>query len=291
MTKPFRPLLAHTVEDTSAIKYPVSISCKLDGIRCIVIDGVAYSRSLKPIRNRYVQACIGKPEYNNLDGELIVGDPYAKDCYRVTNSGVMSEDGEPDFLFHVFDRIGMDAPFRERFNSIKALPRVKVVPHVTVHDEGALLQIESEWLARGAEGVMIRSPDGAYKQGRSTGKEGILGKLKRMESSEAEILGVIELERNMNEATINALGHTERSTHRENKVAGGLMGALRVRCLETNVEFNIGTGFDAEMRKDFWCNRDAYVGRIVTYNHFRIGRKDLPRFPSYRGFRSQEDMS
>ena len=70
----FKPLLAHTIEDTSAVKFPCIVSPKLDGIRCIIIDGVAMSRSLKPIRNEYVQKCIGNREYNGLDGELIVGD-------------------------------------------------------------------------------------------------------------------------------------------------------------------------------------------------------------------------
>ena len=86
----FKPLLSATIEDTASLRYPVLVSTKLDGIRCLVIDGVACSRNLKPIRNAYIQKCIGKPEYNGLDGELIVGNVFAKDCYLKTNSGVMS---------------------------------------------------------------------------------------------------------------------------------------------------------------------------------------------------------
>ena len=99
-----KPMLSHTITDTSAVKCPVLVSQKLDGIRCLIIDGVAVSRNLKPIRNEFVQSVIGTPKYNGLDGELIVGATFAKDCYRVTNSGVMSKDGEPDFTYHVFDR-------------------------------------------------------------------------------------------------------------------------------------------------------------------------------------------
>jgi DNA ligase-1 len=111
-----------------------------------------------------------------------------------------------------------------------------------------------------------------------------------MSSDEAEILSVVELEHNMNEATTNALGLTERSSHKGNKVAGATMGALAVRCLSTGVEFHIGTGFSARDREWFWNNKDNVAGKIVTYNHFAVGRKDLPRFPSYKGFRSVEDM-
>lgn len=287
----FKPLLAHTIEDTSAVKFPCIVSPKLDGIRCIIIDGVVMSRSLKPIPNEYVQKCIGNRKYNGLDGELIVGDMYAEDCYRVTYSGVMSKDGEPDFIFHIFDWVDMDDPFYERLNRLPYnRPFMRIVPHLVATSEYNLLQLESEFLSRGAEGVMVRSFEGRYKQGRSTVKEGILGKLKRMESAEAEILSVIEMERNLNEPVTNALGHTERSSHQENKVPAGVMGALQVRCLKTDAVFQIGTGFNAEDRLWFWLNQEGVIGRTVTYNHFPVGRKDLPRHPSYKGFRSREDM-
>ena len=286
-----KPLLAYTVEDTSTLKYPLFASVKLDGIRCLVIDSVAYSRNMKPIKNEYVQKCIGKPEYNGLDGELIVGDIFAKDCYRQTNSGVMSKDGEPDFKFYVFDRWDMgNFKFETRYTNIPKLSFVEIVSQWEMNSEGELLMFETELLEKGAEGVMVRSVDGIYKNGRSTAKDGILGKVKRMVSAEARITEVIELEHNLNEAVTNALGLTERSSHKENKVAAGTMGALVVQCIDSGVSFNIGTGFTAEDRNWFWVNRDQCIGMVVTYNHFPIGRKDLPRFPSYKGIRSLEDM-
>ena len=33
-----------------------------------------------------------------------------------------------------------------------------------------------------------------------------------------------------------------------------------------------------------------YAGRVVSYSHFEIGTKDLPRFPVFRGFREDIDM-
>ena len=286
-----KALLAYTVEDIAHLKLPVMASVKLDGIRCLVIDGVAYSRNMKPIRNKYVQQCIGKPEYNGLDGELIVGDVFAKDCYRQTNSGVMSEDGEPDFNYYVFDRWDMgDATFNERYANLPELPFVKIVEQVLMDTMYPLLKFEQDMLEQGAEGIMVRSVDGIYKNGRSTAKDRILGKVKRMVSAEARITEVIELEHNLNEAVTNALGLTERSSHKENKVAAGTMGALVVQCIDSGVSFNIGTGFTAEDRNWFWVNRDQCIGMVVTYNHFPIGRKDLPRFPSYKGIRSLEDM-
>ena len=98
----FKPLLSCQVP-LDKLKFPMYCSTKLDGIRAVVIDSIVYSRSLKPIRNKYVQHLFGKEEYNGFDGELIVGDVYAKDVFQKTTSGVMSEEGTPNVKFYVFD--------------------------------------------------------------------------------------------------------------------------------------------------------------------------------------------
>lgn len=286
----FRPLLAHTIEDTGTIKYPCIVSPKLDGIRCIIINGVAMSRSLKPIRNEYVQKCIGNREYDGLDGELIVGNMFDAACYRNTSSGVMSKDGEPDFIFHIFDRVDMDAGFEQRLDSLPYnKPFMKIVPHLIALNEDHLLRLESEFLAKGAEGVMVRDQDGRYKHGRSTVKEGILGKLKRFTDAEYEVVGFQERMHNGNEATVNALGHTERSSHKENKVGRGDLGALVCRTAD-GLEFNVGTGFDDELRRWIWGNRENLHGKLVKVKHFDYGTKDKVRFPIFIGFRDERDM-
>ena len=285
----FKPMLAHTIEDTSKIKYPVFVSVKIDGIRCLIKDGVALSRSLKPIRNEYVQSILGKPEYNGLDGELVVGSIFAKDCYRVTNSGVMSKDGEPDFNYYIFDY--WDRPeigFADRRPKWWGSVRVRSTFHTLVHCEAELLSIEEDLLSRGAEGVMVRSPDGPYKYGRSTVKEGTLGKLKRFVDSEFEVVGFEERMHNGNEATVNALGHTERSSHKENKTGRGDLGAIVCRTVE-GLQFNVGTGFDDALRCEIWNNRAQYLGRMARVKHFEIGVKDAPRFPVFQGFRDPTD--
>ena len=286
-----KPLLAYTVEDTSTLKYPLFASVKLDGIRCLVIDSVAYSRNMKPIKNEYVQKCIGKPEYNGLDGELIVGDIFAKDCYRQTNSGVMSKDGEPDFKFYVFDRWDMgNFKFETRYTNIPKLPFVEIVSQWEMNSEGELLMFETELLEKGAEGVMVRSVDGIYKNGRSTAKDGILGKVKRFSDAEYRIVGFVERMHNANEATRNELGYIERSSHKDNLVGRGDLGALVLETADGQ-KFNCGTGFDDALRAEIWANKDAYIGRMAKVKSFLIGVKDLPRFPVFLGFRDEGDIS
>lgn len=102
MSNKVKPLLSCEV-DIGKVNFPIYVSTKFDGIRCLIIDSVVYSRSLKPIRNKHVQELFGNPEYNGFDGELIVGDIYAPDVFQKTTSGVMSTEGTPDVTFYVFD--------------------------------------------------------------------------------------------------------------------------------------------------------------------------------------------
>jgi DNA ligase 1 len=154
----------------------------------------------------------------------------------------------------------------------------------------ALDAFEAKQLERGLEGVILRAPNGPYKFGRSSTNEGTLLKLKRFEDSEATIIGVEELLSNQNDAMTNALGHTERSSHKANMKPMGTMGALNVRDLKTKVEFSIGTGFDADTREKFWRHRKDAIGKLVKYKYFAGGSKDKPRFPVYLGMRDKRDM-
>lgn len=286
----FKPLLAATV-DLKKVKYPCFISPKLDGIRVLGMNGKAMTRSMKELPNRYIQSVFASGLYDGLDGEIIVGPPNAPDVYRVTNSAVMSRDGEPNFTYHVFDRWDMpNARFEDRFMGLHELdiPRISIVPHSRMSEKG-LLDVEQEWLEAGYEGVMGRSIDGVYKYGRATMKEGILWKLKRFADHEYEVVGFEELMHNENEATVDELGHTKRSSHMENKRGGGVLGALVLRHPEAG-EFRCGTGFTAADRAEIWANRSGYLGRMAKIKHFEIGVKDLPRFPVFLGFRAQEDM-
>lgn len=287
--KDFRPMLAGKAEIDKLV-FPVLGSPKLDGVRAIVKDGVLLSRSLKPIPNKALQARFSVGELDGCDGELIVGLPHAKDVYNRTIREVMTIDGADTATFHVFDRIApVDATYINRNTTLPKMERVTPVPQAVIPDAEQLLKVEQALIAFGFEGVMLRSLGGRYKYGRSTTNEGYLLKLKRFEDSEAVVIGMEELQHNANEATVSELGLTKRSTHQENKIGLGTMGALIVRDLKTGVEFNIGTGFTAEQRAWWWAHgRDD--SRIIKYKFFPVGVKDKPRHPVYIGLRDARDM-
>lgn len=298
-------MLAGTHADISKLRFPLLASQKLDGIRAAVQGGQLLSRTLKPIPNVNVQKLFrGLPE--GIDGELIVGDPCAADAYRKTVSLVMSDDKPLDWfkgeqvVFHVFDRMSVADGFQTRIGTVRdnimrdpIVPNVQVVPHYTLHSIEALDAFEAVMLEKGAEGVMLRDPNGPYKHGRSTENEGFLVKVKRFVDYECEVIGTFEMEHNGNEPTTNELGRTQRSSHKENKTGMGVLGGLEVRGISgeyAGVEFRCGTGFDAATRADLWGRRDSLPGMIAKIKLFPSGSKDKPRHPVWLGWRAKEDM-
>lgn len=272
-------MLAATVDTVEQLRFPLLASAKLDGVRAIVRNGCVLSRSLKPIPNQVVQDAFCKLE--DFDGELIVGSPTAPDVYRTTVSGVMSYEGRPAVAFMVFDCFtDPNLPFSVR---IREIPDELSLPQVWVSNVDEVLELERGLLSRGYEGLILRDPGGRYKFGRSTLSEHGMLKLKRFSDDEATVVGMEELMHNANEAKINNLGHTERSSHQENQVPMGKLGALV--CEWQGKQFKIGTGFTDSDRVTIWNTASQWMGKQVKFKYLAIGMKDLPRHPVFLGFR------
>lgn len=284
-----KPMLAEDCGGIENIKYPCYASIKLDGIRCVTFAGEAKSRSLKPIPNRYIRSEIKRLGLDGFDGELLVGN-----AFHEATSGIMSEDGEPDFRFYVFDHfLYPERGYLERLAYLRLLPEdPRIIPLYPVQcdsreDLEAFLEAA---LAEGHEGVMVRTAHGPYKYGRSTVKEGYLLKVKPMETGEATVVGFYEQMQNLNEATINALGHTERSDHAENKVGKNTLGGLHVHSKEWG-NFDLATGFTDAQRREIWENPGKYLNKVAHFQFQRHGSKDKPRIPTWKGWRHEEDLS
>lgn len=284
----FKPMLACDA-DLRQLKFPVAASPKLDGVRAIVKDGVLLSRSLKPIRNAHTSALFKHLE--GFDGELIVGAPTAPDCYRKTMSGVMSYEGTPDVGFYVFDHI--EHPFLpwEQRRAIMHYPPpagVHMLEHELIHDADELLEYETHALAAGYEGVMLRNPHSPYKHGRSTVAEGYLLKLKRSVDAEFIVIGFEERMHNANVLTTSELGYAKRSSHKENMVPRGDLGALVLA--GDGYEFRCGTGFTDGERASIWERRDSYIGKAAKVKYLPVGVKTAPRHPVFLGWRDPIDL-
>lgn len=298
MNVKFRPNLAATApNDLSGLRFPMFASYKLDGIRAVVLGGVVYSRSMKPIPNKHVQKRFGKPEYEGLDGELIIGNPSAKDVFKVTTSGVMSHEGEPDVVFHVFDYIDFDCQYIDRLNDMYHLTYfadmrpLRIVDQTVVTTVEGVLRFEQHALAQGYEGVMLRSISGMYKQGRSTLKEQGIVKVKRFTDAEGEIVGMVPLKHNHNAKEVSEVGLAKRSTKKAGKVESSeLMGALVVRMAD-GVEVEVGTGFTEHDRRELFTDWESLSkGYVCKFKYFEPGTDQKPRHPVFLGLRAKEDL-
>jgi len=293
MDKAFKPLLATQLDDLNSISYPVYASFKLDGIRAVIFNGVALSRSLKAIPNKHIQqwAKENAEALEGVDGEFIVGKPTSETVFRDTTSFVMSHDKVQEFSFYAFDVVDSD-PFVDRLNRLNR----RVLPDNTIVLEQRLISSSNDLEAfrtitvqQGYEGVMTRLPGGKYKYGRSSVKEQILLKLKLFKDFDYEIVGFECKYHNSNEAKLNELGRTSRSTSKEGMVPMDTLGVLYLRTPEGK-EFGCGSGFDDKTRDELWAVRDSLVGKLATVKYFDVGGYDVPRFGVFKGIRDKIDL-
>lgn len=288
----FKPMLAATVTDRAKLRFPYLASPKLDGIRCIVRSGEVLSRSLKPIRNKYiVQQLCNLPD---MDGELIVGSPCKGDVFNRTTRGVMTEVGTPDFQYHAFDTLAdLSAPFHARLQRIPTdVYHVNPVPHVLVHNLNDLNKYETIALEKGYEGVMLRGAHNTYKCGRATATENSLWKLKQFTDGELFVTEIREGVINNNPATKDNLGGTTRSMHKENMEPSGMVGTIVGYDMKTSQRLEVSPGrMTHDQRKYYWANPEAIVEKLVKYKSFGYGSIDVPRFATFQGLRDLEDMS
>ena len=294
-----KPMLASMITDMDALNYPVLASPKFDGIRALTLD-VLVSRNLKPIPNVYIRER-AKSLPNNLDGELILNNgTIAGATFSETSSAIMKRGGEPDVKYYLFDYV-KDSLNKPAISRQKDLLQVYLNHHKTsdfivlviskpISNKTELLLYEEKCLADGYEGVMIKSTDGRYKEGRSTESEGYLLKLKRFMDSEAIVMGFAEMMHNKNDAEEDFLGHTKRSSAIAGLVPAHTLGKLYVKDIKNSVEFEIGTGFNATMRSRIWKHQELYLNKIVKYKYQVCGMKNKPRFPVFIGFRDERDM-
>ena len=293
-----KPLLAAKFDPTKA-QFPYIATPKIDGIRFLMVDGVAVSRTFKPIRNKHIQDLLSQYLPDGIDGELTSGD-----TFQSSTSAIMSIEGSPDFKVWVFDYVdpkkeeidiykermhdlfdiedkllSQDPPFEYKFLSgghiVRTLEEIE--------------RLETIYLSEGYEGLMLRDPMGTYKFGRSTVNENILLKVKQFVDDEAVLLDIQEKMHNENPAEKDAFGHTKRSSSLEGMVGADTAGNLIVKNKEGQ-EFSIGSGLNDALREELWNNKEEYIGKFVKFKYFAVGVKELPRHPVFLGFRDPEDL-
>ncbi len=302
----FVPMLAVNMDKVKQQPSTRYVSEKLDGIRCLFFGGVAYSRTLKPLPNKKLQALVKSyaQVLEGCDGEVIAGcDRYAVGVLQRSNSFCMKADNDDNFTVYLFDRYIPDMPWINRYidvcNKVKGVPNVKVLDHYFVREKNSYQLVDVPWvdldlfeqsvLEKGGEGVIVRDAFGKYKLGRSATKNPELQKVKRFDDAEFKVVGYEQFETNQNELERDERGYAKRSTSKEGKVLVEQLGSL-VCVLPDGRTFNVGSGFTLQQRKDLWENRGMLVGKLAKVQYFGYSPDGIPLLPVFLDFRAEIDV-
>ena len=286
-----KPLLAGKFDSEKA-KFPYAATPKIDGIRFLMVEGTALTRSFKPIRNKYLQKSLSTNLPNGIDGELTSGSTF-QEC-----SSIMRIKGEPDFKVWIFDFVNPKTDmktYKERMDELREFERFNINSYeilypTTVLNQEQIDQLMIKNLNAGYEGLMLRDPNGIYKFGRSSVKENILLKVKEFMDDEAEIISFREKMINTNEGLKDNFGRTKRSSCQDGLKPSGTLGGFILRNSE-GLEFSCGSGLNDALRDEIWKNQSKYLGKLVKYKYMSKGIKELPRHPVFIGFRDETDLS
>jgi DNA ligase-1 len=312
-----KPLLA-TDYDESKLVFPIGVQPKIDGVRGLTTEGHLTGRSLKKHKNRFTTLRYSLPEYADSDGEIAAQHECHPDLCRITSSALGTIKGEPYTLWHLFDAVNkhvVKAEYYERYkwleNHIKSehqrgnMQFACLVPMQVVANVADLRLLHARHLDLGYEGTILRNLTGKRKEGRSTVLEGLLLRIKDFIEAEFVITGITEGDANGNDAQINELGQTFRSSHQANKVPNGMIGSFQgtslgfvtdpqtgLMLIEKDQPLTVSPGkMDHQMRKHYFENQHLLIGKIAKFKFFPKGIKDKPRFPTFVSLRSPEDMS
>lgn len=290
----FRPMKGALLEAGVRLSFPKLASFKVNGIRAVWFGKEFLSSKLLTLPNRALQK-LGEQHLgesgSGFDGEICWGEPNAEDVYEKTQRSVMTRLGAADSLrLFAFDHAESQGGYADRIARL-----ADVYPFVVRLDQRIISSVDElqEWyqhaLNLGYEGLVLRDPLGPYKHGRGTLREQYFLKMKPNEDDEAPVIGFEELEHNTNEATINELGLTKRSSHKDGKVPMNTLGALIVDWKGTPLRIGTFKGFTKPALKQIWNTRESYLGKLAKFKYFMIGSQGLPLHPRLIGWRSKLD--
>lgn len=291
------------LQDMAKVSWPKLISKKIDGIRgWSPRDSGLYSRTMKLIPNRHVQSAFGGEEYLGIDGELIHGTPYEDDSgitvMQKAQSATSTRDGPPNVDLYAFDLYdGGKDPYYKRLEKMQELwgnrpyvegqPNVIIVQQELVNNWDEAWEKFAEYVGENYEGAILKNPERHYVHGRPSLTLDYQVKLKPWVDGEGVIVDFEELHSNQNEQMKDERGYSKRSSHKENQVPMGILGAFVCEHPDWPERFKVGTGIGLTfaLRKEIWENRPKYLGQTITfkYNSMRSYRK--PSLPSWRAFR------
>jgi len=279
-----RPMLASDFEKRKDrnVAYPAFVQTKLDGVRALAYwDGdevEIISRSGKSWRDIGTVEHIAKALERTLPRELLFdGEIYAHgETFQQTTRLVKKyrEGLSEQLYFHVYDIIDRDAldePFSQRYLRFSWLAEelapgdpIEVVLTELVENHAEVYSKQLEYVERGFEGAMVRTPTGYYQYG---ARSFDLLKVKSFLDAEFQIVG-----------------------HKDG--VGKFEGAIVWVCqLPNGLTFDVVPLGTMEERKAWFDEAEKHYGSMLKVRYFEVSEDGVPRFPVGEGIRAPEDMS
>ena len=283
MEKQFQVMLANPVSDNIDFDTRAyAIQPKLDGVRCYINRFGAFSRNHKQFHNVKHILTELKPLFASnpdliLDGELY-NHKYKNNFNKIISLVRKQKPSQADkfeaasyLQFHCYDLFNPnkpDATFIDRSLRITALVSqfslrsIREVSTNVVWDDNSMQSYHKQNKADGYEGSILRVAGSPYDQRRSN----YLQKVKDWSDTEATITGFVE---------------------GKGKFANGLGKLLGIDADGRVVEIPWPT-MTIPDRQGFWHNRNAYIGKQVTFEYFERTPSGAYRFPRAKTIRNYE---
>lgn len=301
----YKPILAPNESiNLEMLKYPLLVSTKLDGIRCIFYKGEILSRSLKPIQNEQLRNRF-EPlrKYSEQSNVILDGEIYSpKRTFQSITHFVMTQNLETEVLpedlkFYCFDTLIEEKP-NEPFNKRSERGQIitqnfssiaEYVVQREANSEYKVLEIFETVLNEGYEGLILRDPEGRYKFGRGTVKEGLIYKLKPFVTFESQITGIVQSTAVNEEAEkkTNELGRSVTSKKKDDRHVIEKASAFWVKY--EGKDLKVTLAMTDEEKEEVWKNKTSYIGKTIEYKGMMVGAKDVPRHPVMLRFRQDKD--
>jgi len=261
-----KPMLAKELKDISAVRYPVMVQPKLDGMRAIWHEGELRTRNEKLIESvpSLIDFLTRECDGLSLDGELYSHDMGFNEIMSICRR---SKNVLPrkSIQYHVFD---IPDVYQKNFERQKTLHEYEerripissyltIVPAKTVNNREELEIAYRKYLEQGYEGIILRNPQGCYEFRRTKS----LLKYKPFLDGEFPCVGFVRGQGKYKDT----------------------LGAITIHTPGGNVE--VGSGFSDYQRDIVWNNQGKFVGTKATVKFQEYTESGKLRFPTFKSWR------
>lgn len=274
------PMLANKF--TNKTTYPVFVSHKLDGIRCLSTKTkhdniILWSRTKHLFPNFNTIREQLSVLFESLPNMMLDGELYSHEIPFNELSGIIrrkhnKSEYEEKVEYHIFDIVDIHTPYTQRLDVLRSIQKLiyehklvnlKIVDSDIANNIDEVNEYHTKSIQDGYEGVMIRTFDGKYTL---KSRSNALLKLKHFEDTEFKVVDVM------------AAKGTEEG------------GVIFVCELENGERFNVRPRGTIEKRRWQYVNKDLYIGKMLTVRWQETPGSNIPRFGTGIAFDNATEM-